>query len=380
MKDKEIFEKGHLIFAIQNHIPNAVIVENSFFEDQRSNDHFCTLYLEIEKNNGEKFSNLEITKLRKTIPDDILDGIEQLMHTVFMPRNEEEIMRNILNLSAEIKYLHDLPQIMIIFDEQTYSKLSFTIIVVRVVKPGGDSIQELFAKNETFLDHTPDRCKTIGYLRSKYIKEATVFNVKVDKEKFIRRDHSIDLNKARQAIVFELLRVIGEFRDFNGGMIFKQNKLLSEVKLLLGGDVNLNELLFENFFFSLMPIVMRTVLEPEALKTLFLMLKETIDMPFAPDNSYVMHLYMQPSFVFMIVKSEHRLSREEMIHPLNVLQAKSSEIATAYTQVHDLNYYGYIFRSTNSNRRDQFESIVRNVFSKLYLSNEARKLGPLGPR
>ena len=343
LREKEIFEKRHLMRAVQNHIPNAMMVDYSFYEDRRSPEAFCTLYLEIEKSSGEKFNGEELTKLRKALPIDLLDGIEQLVHSVFMPRNEEEIMRNILSLSTEVKYMRDLPQVMIMFNEQTYSKLSFTVIVVRILKPSDESIQQLFDKNETCLEYVHDRCKTVGYLRSKYTKEATVFTVKIKKEEFIRRDHSIDLNKARQSVVFELLRLMGEFRDFNGGMISKQNELLSEVKSLLMDEVKFNDLLFENFFFSVMPTVMRTVLEPEHLKTMFLLLQDTIEMASDPDKNYLVNDLIQPVCLFLMVKSEQRFNRDEAMQALAVLQPKSSEIATFYVKVHDINYNGYIF-------------------------------------
>ena len=84
----------------------------------------------------------------------------------------------------------------------------------------------------------------------KHRKEASVHRVKVPKEQFLRRDHSIDLYKARQTVVSEISRVVGEIRDYNGGMISKQNELLCSVKRLLGDMKNSDELLLENFFYS----------------------------------------------------------------------------------------------------------------------------------
>ncbi|MEG7679923.1 hypothetical protein U2083_14295, partial [Listeria monocytogenes] len=82
-------------------------------------------------------------------------------------------------------------------------------------------------------------------MRKKYPKEATVFRAKVGKEQFLRRDHSINLYEARQAVVLELLRVVGDFRDFNGGIISKQNELVSTVKSLLEGKFKYHDLLLE---------------------------------------------------------------------------------------------------------------------------------------
>src|SRR5262249_49375099 len=142
--------------------------------------------------------------------------------------------RNILALSKQIRYLRDIPQVIISFEEQTDRNLIFRIIYVRLLleekKPLG------LNDNSTFLRFMPERTKVVGYLRKKYEKEATVFRVKFAKDSFLRGDHSIDLYKARQALVNELNRLFGEFRDFNGGMIAKQNELLTEVKTYLAKD------------------------------------------------------------------------------------------------------------------------------------------------
>ncbi|KIC72868.1 hypothetical protein DB42_CR00260 [Neochlamydia sp. EPS4] len=366
LREKEIFDKRHLIRAIQNHIPNALMVENSFIDNRRSPENFCTLYIEIEKSMGEKFTSQEVSQLRKTLPVDLLDSIEHIVHPIFMPRNEEEIMRNIFSLSSQVKFVRDLPQVIINFDEQTYSKLVFTIIVVRVVEPSGASIKELFDKSETFLDYTHDRCKTLGYLRGKHSKEATVFTVKISKDDFIRRDNSIDLNKARQSVVFELLRILGEFRDFNGGMISKQNELLAELKVLLGEETDFNELLLENFFFSITPIVMRTVLEAETLKMFFSLLRETIEEEMVPPLSYHVKTLVKTPYIYVIVKSEERLNREDLAQALDVLQAKSSEIATAYMQVHEVNYNCYLYRCLDGKRQKLFGSIIQKAVINMF--------------
>lgn len=371
LRDKEIFEKRQLMHAIQNYIPDVVFVENSFLDNRRSHERYCSFYLEIEKKNGKKFTSEEISKLRKMLPKDLLDVVEELVHPIFMPRNEEEIMRNILALSGEVKFLRDLPQVSISFDEQTYSKIAFTIIVMRVVNPGDDAIKELFEKAETSLEYVHDRCKTVGYLRSKYIKEATVFRVKINKDEFIRIDNSIDLNKARQAVVFELLKVMGEFRDFNGGMITKQNELLMDVKALLINETRFNDLLLENFFFSMTPIVMRTILEPQAIRSLFTLLLDTIQLPLGGEESYKVNFESSEGFVYAMIKSDEGIKKEEFNSALAVLHAKTSELAFTYVKVHDIHYNGFIFRCSDIVRQQQFVSVLSNAASRYFLTPKA---------
>ncbi|HEV8051805.1 MAG TPA: hypothetical protein VGP47_04860, partial [Parachlamydiaceae bacterium] len=83
-KDKEVFDKTHLIKTIQSYIPSARPIENSFFANRRGTEPICTLYVEIEKNNGEAFTPAEIKLLRDQLPNDLKERIKHLLHPVFM--------------------------------------------------------------------------------------------------------------------------------------------------------------------------------------------------------------------------------------------------------------------------------------------------------
>lgn len=362
LRDKEIFEEAHVLKAVQNYIPDTQIVENSGVMNKRGNENICTLYVEIEKSTGENFTNEDIRILRSELPADLEGRIEHLMHPIFMPRNEEEIMRNILSLSNQIRYLRDIPQVFISFDEQSPHDLFFTVILVRVIKSPYLPIAELFNRSETFLEYIHDRCKAVGYIRKKYKKEATVFRVKVLKDEFLRRDHSIDLYKARQTVVRELTRIVGEFRDFNGGMISKQNELLSAVRVLLAGEVRYNELLLENFFYSLTPVIMRTLLEPEVLKKLFVMLIESISEGFFKDESYSLKIRSEPDAVYVLIAAENQRLEEEICRMINELYSNSASIASASVSVYDIPYLGYIYRTDNPAKQRQFCEVIQALF------------------
>lgn len=363
LKDKEVFEKKHLLTAIQNYIPSAQAIEDSFFANRRGTENICTLYIEIEKNNGEEFSNEEISYLRRELPIDLKDRIEHLMHPIFMPRNEEEIMRNVLSLSAQIKYMRDIPQVAISFDEQTHTSLFFTVILVRVIKPGSQSIQEMFRNSKTVLHYIHDRSKPVGFLRKKYIKEANVFRVKLPKERYLRRDHSIDLFKARQFVIAELSRVVGEVRDFNGGIISKQNELLCAVRDLLGESIKYNDLLLENFFYSLVPVAMRTIMDPAALRTLFLMQVESIEKGFFNNEGYSLTLNRDAKYVYVMIKAQHRSIKDELSREFAKLQIPSTDMANSYVKVYDTPYIGYIYRCDDPHKQSQFCDIVSITIS-----------------
>ena len=132
LKSNELLEEKHLLKAIKAFIPNIRPVEGSFFTNTKRTDTIHTMYLEVAKNDNSEFSPNEIKLLLQELSHDLKSRIEHLMHPIFMPYNEEEVMRNILSLSSQLKFLRDIPQVMISFDEQTDMELSFTVILLRI--------------------------------------------------------------------------------------------------------------------------------------------------------------------------------------------------------------------------------------------------------
>lgn len=370
LREKEVLETTHILKAIQNFIPEARAVENSFFFNKRGNEYICTLYIEVEKSNGEEFSIQEMNLLRKILPNDLKDRIEHLMQPLFMPSNEEEIIRNILSLSSQIKYIRDIPQVFISFHEQTHSNLFFTIILVRLLRSDDLSIQELFNRTETFLEYIHDRCQNAGNLRRKYKKEATVFRVKLSKEQFLRADHSIDLNKARQAVVTELGRVVGEVRDYNGGMISKQNEVLCEVQNLLNNNVNYNALLLENFFYSLTPVIMRTLLEPQVLEKLFLMMLESMAIPLSNGEAYRLNIESDDRFAYVMLKVEDHSIRENLSLAIVKMQLHSSELAHSYISEYEDTYLGFVYRCNENAKKKHFCKTIQSVIESWEQSHQ----------
>jgi hypothetical protein len=268
LNDQERFEMGHFVNAIRKHLPEVQLVADSPFIEREGT--IQTLYLEIEKK--DPFTQGEIDLLRTLLPEQIKSGIERLTHPIFMPRNEEEVLRNIMALSRQLRFVSDMPQATLSFDEQKGDDLCFTVILARTALEGARSIPDLFAKSGGGVRFFIDRVRTVGQLRRKYVKEAAVLRALVPCGAFLRENRSVDFLKAREFVLNAVSETMGEVRDFNGGMIHKQTELLGSLKTSLGRLSEPQNLLIEKFFYSLMPMEMRTVLETEPLKTFFLLL------------------------------------------------------------------------------------------------------------
>ncbi len=269
LKKHELFEERHVLKALQEHLPDVVLVEGSLFVYLHKEEGIQVLYLEIQKQNGDPISSLEMQKLRKRFPLTLEHQVEKLMPTLFMPRNEEEVMKNIIRLSQELRYLKDIPQVFISFEEQTDVELTFTVVLLRVLLEKSPALRDLFLKKSNRYVFIEDRVKNIGLMRGKYPKEATVFRMKLPKAHYVRSDHSVDLLKAREAVSLAILEAVGEFRDYNGGMIAKQAENLRALKALEIPSTVKEEVELEEFFHSIYPIEMRAVVDPFLLKVFY---------------------------------------------------------------------------------------------------------------
>jgi hypothetical protein len=351
LKENEVFEERHLFRALQHYVPDAQIIEDSFFIDENREDKIQTIYLEIEKADNAHFSLEEIQRLRKSLPEDLKNRVEQLMRPIFMPRNEEEVMRNIVTLSHQLKYIRDLPQVIISFDEQTDTDLFFTVILVRVLMADTLSIQELFMRGEGTLQFIPDRIKEVGMLRNKYTKEATVFRVQLPNEAFVREDHSVDLYKARQEVIAQLQKTIGEIRDFNGGMLAKQLEVFLSMKDLLGEVGRQHEFLLENFFHSLFPVALRSVLDPDILKKLFIMLLTLIQ---EERVRHAFHFKKEGERLFVMISVQELSAKQKVYKAIEHLHLLSSQLVWLHLQLFETLYLGYIYFCDEEEKQDLF--------------------------
>ncbi|MBS0651328.1 MAG: hypothetical protein JSR93_09215 [Verrucomicrobia bacterium] len=359
LNDNEIFEERHLIKAIKVYFPHISVVADSNFVSSLREDKIQLLYLELEKSSGEEFSLAEIKMLKERLSEDLKNGVEKLMRPLFMPRNEEEVMRNIITLAQQLRYPRDLPQVIISFEEQTDLELSFTIIILRVLQKGMPSIQELFQRSKTFLKFIPDRVKIVGTLRKKYPKEATVFRVRLPASSFLRQDHSVDLLKARHVVTSELQRIVGEVRDYNGGMISKQQEQFLGLKCLFPNMSRREEILLENFFHSIFPIELRSVVSPQILKNLFSILLEAVEKNKDAYQEKEVCFKEEGAVLYVLISYQDINLKEKMIENVAHLHIPSSQLATLSLQAFDVRYLGFVLQTEDKAKRKALVSAVQ---------------------
>lgn len=341
LREHEVFETTHLMNAIQKNLPRVKLVDGSPFVDKGDEK---SLYLEVEKPDGADFTMEEIQLLKISLPEQVKGHIEQLAHPIFMPRNEEEVLRNIMALSRQIRFVGDMPHIIISFDEQKGDDLCFSVILLRVIGENEPPLQELFQSKKAGLKYIPDRVRRVGHIRRKYMKEATVFRTVLPISQFLRADRSVDLYRARSFILGEVNKVVGDVRDYNGGMIFKLNESLTCLKNAVGKQAD--PILLEKFFYSIVPIEMRSSLETEPLKQFFLTLMQAV-------KSESLQVRQEPNRIYAAAPKKKRAID---------FSAAPHQLVSFQMDIHDMPYTGYLFISDAKEEQSAFLQAIERAF------------------
>ncbi len=362
IEEKERFDQAHMLQSLKSLLGDIRYVKSSFISDKRDPKCFF-FYLEIEKENLSNFTLSELKTLKKHLISEIEDRIEKRINPIFMPRNEEEIIRNIIVLSKQLKYVKDIPQLIITYEKQSEEDISFLVIMVRLLKEDSLPLKEHFSYFQTFLKFISDEVKILGSLKKKYPKEANVFRVLIKKTAFYRKDFSLDLQKARQTVVSELAKIFGDFRDYNGGMILKQNQALDSLKQLLASLDKKKAFLVENFFYSIKPGIMQSIIDPKILKTFFLLFNQALETNFS-EKPFVIKTISMPKYLLLVIGSCSSSFKEQIENTLSSLKIASFDLTSGFLQEEGITALGYIYRTSNLTRHAYFSSSISNAMKK----------------
>ncbi len=325
---QEFFREKHITQAVQKFIPDVQRVKGSFYFQQKPQEMTQLIYLELEKEGGKKITLEELRRLRKELPEELKKKIEKLVSSLFIVRNEEEIMKNMVTLAQELRSPSDLPQMIVHFDEQTPHELIFSVVLVRAVNESSSKLlSSLGDQTRSFL---VERYQILGKLDETHLKEACVLRFHISKTPdFFRTDFSINLHLARQKVMTLINELFGRVRDYTGGLISEQEKNYLELRLLFQELSENEDQLLEDFFYSLTPTESRCALPIASLKLLFseFLVATKADLP---DNlSYYLKIIEEDSQVFVILRAD--TSIQQAIQPL--LTKFSSSITLAFSQV-----------------------------------------------
>ncbi|NGX55165.1 MAG: Oligopeptide-binding protein OppA, partial [Chlamydiae bacterium] len=322
----ECLEERHIQRAVQRIIPDATIVKDSFYTNRVKENRALSLYLEFEKIQGVDFSAEEFLSLRDKLPGELKNSIEQLSPSLFITRNVEEIYRSIIILSQELKYVRDLPHATIAFQELRLDKVTFNVILVRILRNNPPSLAALSHKLPPQIRMNIEKVTHVGRLRKKYLKEATFFSLEVDSDLFLRKNHAVDLVLARQYVASTLENLIGPFRDYNGGFLHKQKEQLDVIKKEVSKD---HEFLIENLFYSFTPSIMQTLISPKMAKTISSLFLQMHDQK--PDQ--LIETKQVDDFLVIVIKVGRPEIKDHLLNSIKSLKYDSLRFATAVVEI-----------------------------------------------
>jgi hypothetical protein len=276
MQSHERFEESHLLAALQTIVPAARLVAGSFLCRTGRPAGLCVVYADVELEGGSASAS-DRALIRQQLAGRVRQSIAELLPPMFMPRNEEEVMRHIVTLSQQLRYVTDAPQVVVSFERQTGANLVFTVVVLRLQKTAQPSIEGLLQRTARLRgEWSIERRRMVGLLRKRHPKEASVLRVMIPSSPFLRQDQSVDLVQARCAVAADLEAMIGSFRDYNGGMLQQHRAALEEAVQKAGPLGALDRDLFESFFHAIMPGERRALLPPDMIASWFRCLQQQL--------------------------------------------------------------------------------------------------------
>jgi oligopeptide transport system substrate-binding protein len=372
LKDKyEVFDEEQILFIIRKWMPESQLAKDSVYTFQSSKNAVKSLYFEIDKKNGLPFTSEEVKQLKELLKREIKFSIEQLVPRVFMIRNEEEILKNILILSREIHSTSDLPQVMILFDQQTPQEVIFTIILLKILKPGELRVQECFASTPPGIEYFSDRCQIVRHLGKKHPLEANVFRIKLVKNpSLLMGNKSLNFYLARQKISQILVDALGEFRDCNGGIIIKQREALSYFREAFL-ELSLKEPdLLENFYYALSPIEVQATLPLESLKILFELFLEARNSNFTRPSDFFLKFQNNPTQLFILI----RIPDENLKEKIDPILEPIQKVVTFAIPAQNTYFLGYLLADIDLERQSQLSHSVTDVLKNWKSKIESRQI------
>lgn len=301
----EFFDEENFILALEKSVPELRLVKESLYYHQSQHKNLKICYFEIEKKDGIPFSLQDRLLLKNNIEEKVKNTIKIFSPNSFNEHNEEELYKTILVLSREIQYEQDLPQASISIERPSGNEIVFRIILVYILPFHHFSLKDCF-RNCTFVSQ---RILTVKQLEDHPV-EAHIFHLHLPKDvSLMKTDGSFNFYAARQKITQIIKNAIGEFRDYNGGIIVKQHELFQSFKENFPEIANQEPETLETFFYALTPIEKQAVLSVEVLSKLFNYFLENRAQELTKETPYFFKAYFHEQQIFLSAYANHSFAK-----------------------------------------------------------------------
>lgn len=370
----ELFDEENVVLALQKHLPQLRLVKESSYSHTTQHKNFKIFYFEIEKKNGSSFSLVEQRLLKNNLEDKVKKSIQPLSPRIFMGLNEEETYKNILVLSHEMQSLYDLPQASIHLDQQSGKEIIFRVTLVHI------SPFHRFSLKERFIDSkfVSQRILTVRHIENHPI-EAHIFRLHLPRNpSFLRSDGSLDFYSARQKVVSSITAAIGEFRDYNGGILLKQQELLQGFKEDFLEISTKDSEFLETFFYSIVPLEKQIVIRRETLSTLFNYFLENRKQKLPKGSIYTFQIYREEQQIFLVVQADDSSMTATISTVLQEQNFTKLDIAYNFIETIDGVFFNCLLAESENHTANSLVQTLQETLHKWQQKMKARQVLKIG--
>lgn len=263
----EKIEEGDVAELTNKLLSPITLVPKSSITREEGKERIRTLYLEVQKKSKESFSPSEMKLLKKKLPKLILDHLTTPPKKARKIEGDEEILRHVLSLTNEINSIHHTPKMIIHYKSTSGGRAHFSVILARL-QP--ESAAPLHFSSSPKLKIDKQERNVVGIIENRYIKEVYLFDVSLQEEESIAA--------MRHSILQTFKSYLPLIEDFNGGTHCRKYENLKKLKQLIHPPIN--DQFVENYFYSISPNYMQSLLPPSILKRHFDLLLESLNHDF----------------------------------------------------------------------------------------------------
>lgn len=357
----ELFDEENIRLALLKYFPEFRLVKQSSYSHAFSqHKNFKMFYLEIEKRDATAFSLQELHILRKSLEKKIKASIQMLSPTIFMGSNEEEISKNILVLTQEIQSKQDLPQAYITFDQQTGKEIVFRIAFVHVTPFHRFSLRDRFFDCYFVSEHV----SVVKHLENHPV-EAHIFRLHLARmANLLRSDGSLDFYAARRKVVSLIENAIGAFRDYNGGILIKQQELFQHLQDQFPEVAVSESELLETFFYGLMPLEKQALTQESTLFSLFRYFLQNREEVILPTLGYLFKTYRDKNEIFICISAQDPAVKEVLSNILQDSKFRLQNIVYSMLTVEETLFFNCALLSPDAKETEPFIQSLQESLHK----------------
>ncbi len=369
----EVFDEENIFLALRKHLPLVRFVEGSSYCHPTPHKNLKLFYLEIESDGGVPLTALREELSHRAIVERIKNSIQPLSPAIFMGFNEEEHYKHMLVLSQEIRTLHDISQAYITFEEQSGKEVTFRVVLVYVLPSHNFSLKKCFF-NCSFIS---ERVSIVKHIANHPI-EAQIFCLRFAREhSILRSDGSLDFYAARRKVVDLIQRAIGEFRDYNGGIIIQRQALLQSFKECFPECSSQDPELLDSFFYGITPVEKQVLLSKETLSRLFTYFLQYRHQQ-VPHAGYRVDLHTAEKEVYLIAVGGQGSFKEVVTEVLQEPAFVSNDVAYSFVEHGGKGFFTCVFFQPEAKAIEAITSRLKAALERLYQKSRQRQVLRIG--